>query len=335
MEFTGTNRSAVVQWLLASLAPRTQQRYQLALQTYFDALVEAGIRWEELDLSSQDWTLAEYILVMKECGLGRSAMSTLVSALQKAHPEKRYKISWKVLDAWARKEPSVQAPALPIYVCMALVTALHVSGHESSALALLWCFSGLLRIGEALALSCADVLVDRTCVVLILQRSKRGVQERIDIADPLVARWTLSFARKWPAQVHEPFLGRHSYSLVRTQLDRIASALGLANLHVTTHSFRRSGASHLHKCGIPIADILLRGRWVSVSTAKEYVRRGDVAALELSASLPPALQECFSATAVEAEWERSWYTELAFSGKAVARTQSVSCRSKAKNWNDT
>ena len=43
---------------------------------------------------------------------------------------------------------------------------------------------------------------------------------------------------------------------------KLASFFGAGDLNITTHSFRRSGASELSRQGIPLADILLFGRWL-------------------------------------------------------------------------
>ena len=46
---------------------------------------------------------------------------------------------------------------------------------------------------------------------------------------------------------------------------------------VSTHTFRRSGASELSRMGMPLQDILLYGRWSSERAAREYIRQGEVA----------------------------------------------------------
>lgn len=64
-------------------------------------------------------------------------------------------------------------------------------------------------------------------------------------------------------------------------------------LKLTTHSFRRSGASELSRQGIPIADICLFGRWLSDRSAREYIRKGEVAVLR-------------SRTSVAASYRANW-----------------------------
>eukprot|EP00972_Heterocapsa_arctica_P106524 15692166-Heterocapsa_arctica.AAC.1 len=49
----------------------------------------------------------------------------------------------------------------------------------------------------------------------------------------------------------------------------------------STHSLRRGGASGLSRLNIGMADIMAFGRWASSRAAQEYVRRGEVALLQV------------------------------------------------------
>ena len=57
----------------------------------------------------------------------------------------------------------------------------------------------------------------------------------------------------------------------------MAFLLGAESLHLTTHTFRRSGASELSRQGMSLNDILLYGRWLSERAARDYIRKGEVA----------------------------------------------------------
>eukprot|EP00974_Lingulodinium_polyedra_P009386 898850-Lingulodinium_polyedra.AAC.1 len=50
-----------------------------------------------------------------------------------------------------------------------------------------------------------------------------------------------------------------SYGRVLHWLRKLTSALGLSQLALTTHSFRRGGASELLRLNVPFADIALMG----------------------------------------------------------------------------
>jgi hypothetical protein len=53
-------------------------------------------------------------------------------------------------------------------------------------------------------------------------------------------------------------------------------------LNWTSHSLRRGGATELLRLGVSLPDIMLHGRWLSARSAREYLRRGDVAMLRFN-----------------------------------------------------
>jgi hypothetical protein len=76
-----------------------------------------------------------------------------------------------------------------------------------------------------------------------------------------------------------------SYGSALRWLKRLADLLGAGALKLTTHTLRRSGASELSRQAVPLADILNFGRWLSERSAREYIRRGEVAVLRGRQSL--------------------------------------------------
>ena len=70
-----------------------------------------------------------------------------------------------------------------------------------------------------------------------------------------------------------------SYGTFLRWLRLTACALGAGGLGILTHSFRRSGASELSRLGVTLPDLLLYGSWLSERSAREYIRRGEVAIL--------------------------------------------------------
>eukprot|EP00959_Pyramimonas_sp_CCMP1952_P440387 9220337-Pyramimonas_sp.AAC.1 len=64
-------------------------------------------------------------------------------------------------------------------------------------------------------------------------------------------------------------------------LQKAANALGFGTVHWTSHGLRRGGATELLSRGVPLADIMLFGRWLSERSAREYLRRGEVSLTRL------------------------------------------------------
>ena len=91
---------------------------------------------------------------------------------------RKFTAAFKVLEAWAKEQPALQAPPVPRKVALAMVAALHLYGAIESSLVLLLCFVGLLRIGEALGLRVDDLVfceIDgQPSLVLLLRQTKRG-----------------------------------------------------------------------------------------------------------------------------------------------------------------
>jgi integrase len=67
-----------------------------------------------------------------------------------------------------------------------------------------------------------------------------------------------------------------SYGKMSYWIRKLSAALGFATLRLTSHSFRRGGASYLLASGLPVADVCVYGRWNSMSSAQEYLRQGEV-----------------------------------------------------------
>ena len=69
--------------------------------------------------------------------------------------------------------------------------------------------------------------------------------------------------------------------LQRPPWEMAAWAFPHTHTHTHAHSLRRSGASELSRLGVPLPDLLLYGRWLSERSAREYIRRGEVAVLRI------------------------------------------------------
>jgi integrase len=282
-------RTRVAKFLLSTLGSMSQDRYANSLVEFHAYLGDAEVNWSTLSEADRDWVLAEYILEEYEAGHSRAKSAYLLSALGRIDPRSRMRTSWKVLDVWFTHEPSRQAPAIPTECVLAMVTFLAVIGREAEAMAALLCFSGLLRAREALNLQLADVIVSHDCVILILGKTKRGTEQKVVLSHPIVLTWLAAFS-KWKLK-HGAFRGLDSSRFIGVSYGRLlywtrraAESLGLGELSLTTHTYRRSGATALVLLGTPFEDVMLFGRWASNKSAREYIRRGENAVIKARAS---------------------------------------------------
>eukprot|EP00933_Yihiella_yeosuensis_P016070 TRINITY_DN13874_c0_g1_i1.p1 TRINITY_DN13874_c0_g1~~TRINITY_DN13874_c0_g1_i1.p1 ORF type:complete len:200 (-),score=26.82 TRINITY_DN13874_c0_g1_i1:996-1547(-) len=158
---------------------------------------------------------------------------------------------------------------------MALVSLASVLGQEGIAAGILLCFWGLLRISEALSLKWRSLVVQLDAVLLLLGRTKRGVDEKVVVDELSVITW-LSRLRQRRASENDSSIDdlpvcNASYSKVRYWMGRMAALLHISDIRLSGHSFRGGGASTLLSKGKAMADIALHGRWSSESSCREYL----------------------------------------------------------------
>ena len=87
-------------------------------------------------------------------------------------------------------------------------------------------------------------------------------------------------------------------SSLRRWLKEAAAVLGLPPT-VALHSLRHGGATHAHLAGRPLEEILQRGRWASMRSARHYIQMGK--ALLVAASVPQWALEVAAALAVDVD----------------------------------
>ena len=256
-------------------------------------LASRGCPFEALSPEDQDWTLADHILDLFEISRtseGLAGAATLLAACCKANPHRQFRAAWKTLDAWRSQCPPKQAPALPAQFAFALVSWLLVGERDHIALAILLCFCGLLRASEALNLRYQHVVRSGSTYVLILGETKRGQEQKVVLVDPGVCQWIDLYLASHPAPKSRRLIGC-TYNTLQRWLRKGLDDLGCGDVPWTTHSLRRGGASELARRNAPLLGIMHYGRWLSSRSAREYIRRGEVALLEASDTFPPEAWE--------------------------------------------
>ena len=235
--------------------------------------------------------LADWVIEGFEAGKGRNEYGWALSAVQKVNPRRSYRTAWRVYDAWGVQVPPHQAPAAPPELLVAMVMAALLLNKPQLSLVILWCYAGLLRVRECLNLTAGDVFSLPDSVTLCLGLTKRGMEQKVVLRHATVVDWAHQYLTRFPlGKPTEPFLNV-SYSSVLRWTKKLSTLLGAGDLRLTTHSFRRSGASELSRQGLPLADILLYGRWLRERSAREYIRRGEVAVLRARAQLDRSHQQ--------------------------------------------
>ena len=262
--------------LLHTLREGSLRLYARALTSFRCDLHDASVDWTRLSELERDLFLAEYIAERSE-GVGEkiSTYTVIIAALHKISPHQRYKVALKALEAWRSQLPLRQAPAMPKIVLHAIVAMALVADDPDFAGIALLCFEGLLRVGEAFALTWRDIVLDGDKLIVLLHLTKRGRQEQVVVTCPYTISLIAFLIRRRDHGDPEPLFNL-SYGKVLRALRKYTAAAGLAACDFTSHSWRRGGASELLAAGWLVDDICLRGRWASISSARLYLRRGEV-----------------------------------------------------------
>ena len=240
---------------------------------------QRGVAWQELPEAELDWWLAEHVLEFFEAGegdgrSGLAAAACLIAAVSKQSPRAHFRTAWKMLDVWRQRVPPIQAPAMTKTMVLALAGWLVVAQQPAVAFVVYICFAFLLRVGEALALTRATFVSTKTGFVAILGRSKRGQEQKVTVASAAANLWLGHCLRRLPRSGR---LAAISYGKVAYWVRKGMEGLGFGGRNWTTHGLRRGGASELVAAGWPLESVMLHGRWLSLRSCREYIRRGEAA----------------------------------------------------------
>eukprot|EP00974_Lingulodinium_polyedra_P107067 10364052-Lingulodinium_polyedra.AAC.1 len=142
-----------------------------------------------------------------------------------------------------------------------------------------------MRVSEPLNLGTGDMLVGAQEAILLLGVTKRGVEQRVVIANAIV----VAFLRRymcWRKSQPGTRLCPVSYGTFRRRLTEAFAYMGFGDVPFTSHSLRRGAASELFARGVSLMDIAVLGRWASEGSCREYIRRGEYSLLRLRQARP-------------------------------------------------
>ena len=289
----GNGHHRVETFLLSALKDATKTKYEQAMQLLSRELIRLQVDWHRMDETEQDYFLADWMVEGYEQGNGRAEYGFLLSALGRINPRVRYRTAWRVFEGWGQLQPPQQAAAAPPELLNAMMVVCFALNRPELAIIICTCFAGLLRVREALHLRWRDVVFCPGCLTLCLGQTKTGMEQRVVLKHALLFQWIARYTA-WQGRLQdEDLVFSMSYSSVLRWVKKLSLLLAGEELRLTTHSFRRSGASELSRQGVPIADICLFGRWLSDRSAREYIRKGEVAVLR-------------SRTGVAAQYRDNW-----------------------------
>ena len=268
-----------------SITIKTKERYEKALGLLIPFLEKHP------DLTFLDDILCEWIEMQWARGESLGIIADSLSGLHFFWPHCRGSLrqAWRMFKNWRRIESPERAPPLTAVLARAFVArAVHLNLFSLATLIAVG-FHGLLRTGELLALRFQDLEFSSETGVISLPISKSGLRtgaaEAVAIRDPLTLNFLLTLAHlrnPYPGD----FLWTTSAQHFRDQFRDLCNFFQLSSLSFKPYSLRRGGATYLLQSGLPMATILLRGRWRSVAVASLYLQDGmaQIPALRLPAT---------------------------------------------------
>lgn len=283
----------LVTFLVGCLQPGTQRRYMRAQEALQQQVTLDQVRFWSWTEEQQDYYLADYILDLRDGGAARQMALDTIAAVQKTFAgRRRYRAAYAVTDAWEKEVPAGQATPMPEVVVFAGAVMLHAQQAHAEACLMVLCYCALLRIGEGLSLSVADLLLPHMhgqghAVILLLRKTKRGVpdSDKIILTAPAIVDYLMkyvAFMRARGELLHNTDkLCSSTYSKFNRRLQKCMSALGFQPNTFRSHSLRRGGATHLALSGWGLKDLMLAGRWATERSCRLYIMKGEVAVLKM------------------------------------------------------
>lgn len=232
-----------------------------------------------------DRALSDYMLELWLDGFSKVEASKTFYGLEMLHPGVKEYLprSRRSLRGFNRLQPVQPRPPMPWPVAAAVAVWLAGRGQYRIGIAVLLSFDCYLRSGELLRLVREDFAPDddprlgfdvrggaRKMLYVHLRRAKTGKNQGVRISDEQVQRVITSYLITVPPG-HRLF--PFSKSTYYRWFHLACSSMSLSSEYVP-HSLRHGAATRDYSAGMPIADVMVRGRWVATKSAIHYIQQG-------------------------------------------------------------
>lgn len=282
----------------AALAPSTLRSYNLNLNKFLTFTRLTLPQLIALPSRIIDQRLAEYIDdLFAQRGSYDYACQALFGLIYR-HPPLRLKLgeSRLRLRGWKRLKEHRSHPPITYELTVVFAATMSKWGRHAEAVATLLSFDCFLRVGELTRLTYHDVIMPKDPrlgsssyrMAVRLAKAKTGLNQSVSLDNPLIESVLHTYLLSRPFLEGDrifPFAPSAFRSLIR----RVATKLGLGAIPYVPHSFRHGGATYAHLRGATIEQIMYRGRWVSLESARRYIQTAR--ALLIMQTIPERLND--------------------------------------------
>lgn len=263
----------------AAFAPATSLKYCKAVSEFVDYLDDCGL--DPQSVNDLDHCLVDYFhdMYVEKGGSCRGNADATLYGIEMLIPavKKLLHGARLALRGWRRLRPPTPYPPLTWELAVAV-------GCRMARRSLLYgigcllAFDGYLRVGELVNLRREDVADSKDVrlgsgfrgMALRLSTTKTGSNQWAEVRDPAVCALLRKVLGATPAK---GLLFPFSSSSFRYRFKAACRELGLSSAYVP-HSLRHGGATRDFLAGVPLEEVLRRGRWATTKSARHYIQAG-------------------------------------------------------------
>jgi integrase len=200
------------------------------------------------------------------------------------------------LRGWKRLKQHKSHPPITWELTVVFATTMSKWGRHAEAVATLVAFDCFLRVGELTRIEYHDVVMPNdpriggvdVRMAIRLAKAKTGLNQSVSVENEQVQRTLHAYLLAYPF-LEKDRIFPFSPSSFRTLIREVASALGLGDIPYVPHSFRHGGATNHFLRGASIEQIMYRGRWVALESARRYIQTAR--ALLIMLTIPAHLND--------------------------------------------
>ena len=275
----------------------TKERYQHSLKEVAEF---AGVSTDRLlSTPGLDGILSDYIERLWEDGDTKSVASYALAALQFHQPTLKGQLrqSWRLLSLWNKLEQPRRATPLDPKLLLGFAGVFLRWQWDDLAHLVVVGFCGLLRTGEMFQLRRQDVVLPRyghQSAILFLHDTKTAQRNLLTQEKVLITEEMGIYSLRCLCKGKAPgdLLVETTAPRFRTLWKEVVQALKLEGLNYLPYSLRRGAATSAYREGMGFDQLLAKGRWQHIATARLYLDQSlqELAALTIPMAAEPLIR---------------------------------------------